>query len=55
MFKLLIIETALKAICAFLENPKNDKVKDFLLSDATQKTFADIYAGYSELVEKHEA
>ena len=55
MFKLLIIETALKAICAFLENPKNDKIKDFLLSEATQKTFADIYAGYSDLVEKHEA
>lgn len=54
MFKLLIIETAIKALSKWLEKPKNDKVKEFLLRDETQKTIADIFAGYTALVDELE-
>ena len=54
MFKLMIITLAIEKLKDFLQNPKNKKLKAFLLEEETQKTMADIYGYYSEFVEDNE-
>lgn len=51
----MIITMAIEKLKDFLQNPKNNRIKEFLLKDETQKTMADIYGYYSEFVEENEA
>ena len=54
MFKALIIQVAIEKLKQFLDNPKNEKIKQFLLKEETQETMLDIYGKYADFVEENE-
>ena len=54
MLKALIIQIGIEKLLKFLNNPKNDKIKSFLLEDKTQSTFAEIYSKYIDFVDDNE-
>lgn len=54
MLKALIIQIGIEKLLKFLNNPKNDKIKAFLLDEKTQGTFAEIYSKYVDFVDEHE-
>ena len=57
MWKQMIIEMALDTIAKVLSKPDSkigQKIVPFLVDEKTQNTFAEIFAGYNNLVDRLE-
>lgn len=55
MWKITIIELGLEALIKILNRSKKSKrITDFLFSEKTQKTFADVYRIYTQAVDEWE-
>ena len=55
MFKQLLIQTGLQALLKLMESKPNSKFTKFLTSEKMQKTMADIFNHYDNLIDDWEA
>ena len=55
MFKQLLIQTGLQALLKLMQSKPNSKFTKFLTSEKMQKTMADIFNHYDNLIDDWEA